>query len=151
MKRRNSSTLAVRPPLRDISAGPLPLPRSIPVFKVGQVATWAEMGALPQQSRQKSTEQLIQQFLVPKYVSVDSQSPSVSKTKKCSHLRTLQIDLFVKSEQMDDDESCFDALETLDEPYIFGDREMHTRASGVTRRVEVPENYTLAHVAVLTR
>lgn len=160
MKRRTSSVNLPRPALRDLAGGgPSTIPRSIPVFN--PVINSGD-DRLPRRSAGPSycpsTDHLVDQYLIPGYLKVSAAAAMLPKTRKCTRLCSLEMELFGLPTLEDNPEDFSPDPEDFYEYPVeetsmgsFRGRNHPHVATGVLRRVNVPENFSVAHVEALTR
>jgi len=110
----------------------------------------------------KTVEQLMAKLLVPKYVTLSKSPPKLSRTRTTLRARVLEFELYTGeyvgsssdsgssrgSSSSDSDESPEDAP-VVRRASHSSEARLEYYESGVLRRMAVPENYSIAHLAAL--
>ena len=165
MKRRNSGMDASRPLL---SNGPTPSSTTPPKdgnrnHRRGFLAT---EGAEHRTPSSKTVDQLMAKLLVPKYVTLSKNPPTLARTRTTLRARVLEFEMYTgeyvgsssdsgssrgsSSSDSSDESSPDDApvVRRASHPAESQSR-LEYYESGVLRRMAVPENYSIAHLSAL--
>ena len=162
MKRRNSGIEASRPLLFDgpdpsTSATPPSLKRN---HRRSFLVTDSTQHRTPSS---ESVDQLVAKLLVPKYVTLSKNPPKLPRTRTTLRARVLEFEMYTgeyvgsasdsgssrgssSSDESDESPENAPVVRRTSQP---NESRLEYYESGVLRRMMVPENYSIAHLAAL--